>query len=488
MWEGSWSAQPPRSSQRERQGTQALQLYLDLRRTRLQVLRVDVDTVWVDFSARKRRIAPALRLWLVSLVLILTAAVFLGAGSVGAATSNVTVTATVPSATNLAIDSVGAPPNGCETGTTNVTAFGTVLPGSSAVTSTDCNVVWGSSNDSALLRIYQADGGGVAMRAAPTTGLVADWPLNGSGADMSATNNAVTLDTAPNDPVYATSAPDNGQGLDFDADDRASASSNAAYDLNVFTVDAWFKTAASGVMIQKTGDAAGCSFDCNYELWVSGGKVRADLSSGPSNYEVASTANYNDDNWHHAAMTLNASRLLTLYVDGVSVGTPLTLPGAPDTPSASVLLGHSSDGLNTFVGQLDEVRIHNVVRSASEIRSAYLGAVKNYDDDNVGSDYNWTEGSNMFGACLETATNGATGGAGVGGWTVAGDNNCTTGSAAWNPIAATAGSTGSKIAAVTPGPDDNAAVSLRFGFKAASNQAPGTYTAPVVFEVIAPNT
>lgn len=94
------------------------------------------------------------------------------------ASSSTVVSVIVPSATTL---TTGA----CASGTPGVTEFGTVLPGSAARTTSDCTVTFGSSNDTATLRLSQADGTGTAMqkseRAAMNTGSaailthVAEW-------------------------------------------------------------------------------------------------------------------------------------------------------------------------------------------------------------------------------------------------------------------------------------------------------------------------
>lgn len=90
-------------------------------------------------------------------VLLLLACVTAYAGTAArAATSTTVVSVTVPSASWL--DTTG-----CATGTPNVTSFGTVLPDTKAVTSLDCAVKFGSSNDTATIRTYQQDGVGKAM-------------------------------------------------------------------------------------------------------------------------------------------------------------------------------------------------------------------------------------------------------------------------------------------------------------------------------------
>jgi uncharacterized delta-60 repeat protein len=76
-------------------------------------------------------------------------------GVMGAASTTV-VSVDVPSATSINT-------TGCATGAAGVTQFGLVAPGSSTVTSSNCIVRFGSSNDSASLRVTQQDRVGGAM-------------------------------------------------------------------------------------------------------------------------------------------------------------------------------------------------------------------------------------------------------------------------------------------------------------------------------------
>lgn len=90
----------------------------------------------------------------------------------GGASSAVTLTVAVPSATNLDA-------SGCATGAGGATSFGTVLPGTSSVSTVDCTLEWGSSNDTAMLRVYQQDGFGGAMVQMPTGQLDASFGTGG---------------------------------------------------------------------------------------------------------------------------------------------------------------------------------------------------------------------------------------------------------------------------------------------------------------------
>jgi uncharacterized delta-60 repeat protein len=93
----------------------------------------------------------------------------------------------------------------------------------------------------------------------------------------------------------------------------------------------------------------------------------------------------------------------------------------------------------------------------------------------------WTNGADMFGACLR-----AVGGAGVAAtW----NSNATcpmTAGTHWNPVPPTSGSAGATIATSSIATTANATTALRFGVRIPASQRPGDYYAPVVFEVVAP--
>jgi photosystem II stability/assembly factor-like uncharacterized protein len=108
-------------------------------------------------SSSRRRITRALVAG-ACLACVLASGVAMSNG----ATTSTVVTVTVPSASW--IDTTGCAPN-----VPGRTSFGSVLPGSSAVTTLDCDVEFGSSNDTASLHTWQTDGNGTAMTRATWT-------------------------------------------------------------------------------------------------------------------------------------------------------------------------------------------------------------------------------------------------------------------------------------------------------------------------------
>jgi uncharacterized delta-60 repeat protein len=135
----------------------------------------------------RRRLA--LGLGLAGITIVVAAA---GAPIGSGASSGTVVGATVPSATS--IDATLCPP--LLAGTTD---FGVVMPGSSSVTTNDCIVDFGSSNDTAMLRVGQSDRAGRAMWQATNGGLDTSWRspngfTHGAGALLAGTGAHVVLD------------------------------------------------------------------------------------------------------------------------------------------------------------------------------------------------------------------------------------------------------------------------------------------------------
>lgn len=123
-------------------------------------------------------------------------AVAAAVASAPAASSSTVVAATVPSATTISVDPVDGVGGACRPGATAATHLGTVLPGASVVAAADCAVAFGSSNDTATLRVSQPDGGGVAMWGITSGRLDASFdgptgagngaiidPISGAGTD-----------------------------------------------------------------------------------------------------------------------------------------------------------------------------------------------------------------------------------------------------------------------------------------------------------------
>jgi hypothetical protein len=415
-----------------------------------------------------------------SLVLAVLAGAFVAAATNGAsaATSSSVVSAVIPSATNINA-------TGCAAGTPTITDFGSVMPGLPAVTSNDCVVIFGSSNNTSMLRMFQADAGGDAMLPAPVGGALAMWTMNGSLEDSSATgNDGDPFPAAPEDPSFVAGGAGRGQALHLDGDDHASIPHHASYDTTSFTVDAWIRTTDSQAVIaaRQTNDC-GSGGICQWELYMVGGKFQPEIEVGSTWKGPTTTVSIDDGVWHHVAMTVDdATKEIRAYVDGVEDAVDSNWnAGSADTGTAGITIGQSAAGSHPFDGDLDELRHQPGVRSAADIRRYYLGRVQNYADGPM--DWNSPIATtNMFGVCLHAAADGALTDLS----TFVPNPGCpTTDGPGWRALAATSSDPAAKVA-FSPSGDTDGAARLRFGFRSSSSQPPGAYEAPIAFEVIAP--
>lgn len=392
-----------------------------------------------------------------------------GVTGAGAASSSTVVTLDVPSATS--IDATSCAP------ATPGTDVGIVQPGTGAVTGADCSVTFGSSNDTAHLRAYQRDGGGRAMAPWPSGTVAAWWPLNGTGDDLAASPNPLTMSGGG----WATGPTGHGQArTQTGGSEGASAPDTAAYDLTSFTIDAWFRTTHTAGGFHWLVTKRASSTNINYGIWYdsTAGSVNVQATTaGSSNYTDGSPASaYVDGAWHHVAMVSSGSAL-SLYLDGEHVNTR-AYTGTIDTNTAPVEVG-THGGVAAWPGDIDEVRIQSGARSAAEIRSYFQQPLP----DHLGGSTDWSVGtSGMFGACLRAVSGSGV----VGQWTV--DATCPASNGTfWNAVPETSGATGSIVARSTTSGLTSARVDMRFGMRVAAAHKPGRYAAPITFEVVAPN-
>ncbi|MBB5034020.1 hypothetical protein HNQ65_003611 [Prosthecobacter vanneervenii] len=169
---------------------------------------------------------------------------------------------------------------------------------------------------------------------------------------------------------------------------------------NGFTLECWFRKEGTGVTSSSgnggvtgvplfgkgRGEAENSNVDCNYFFGINtSGLLVADFEAYPAtgitggqNYPITgSNTPITNNVWHHAAATYDGnSATWTLYLDGVSVGTATAAAGALPRYDSIQHFGigaaFTSAGVaeGAFAGRIDEVRVWNYARSASEIAGA----------------------------------------------------------------------------------------------------------------------
>lgn len=163
-------------------------------------------------------------------------------------------------------------------------------------------------------------------------------------------------------------------GLNFDGvNDYVSAASGGPTGTASRTVECWIKTSnniASQQVLVDWGAMSpnGARFTLNV---IYNGKLRIEV--GGNGFH--GTTNIADGAWHHVAVTYdNAAAIkFTLYIDGAVEATGNTTVATNTSTTGGFQIGRRNDFINYFNGVIDEVRVWNTVRTASEISSSMNG-------------------------------------------------------------------------------------------------------------------
>ena len=209
-----------------------------------------------------------------------------------------------------------------------------------------------------------------------TNGLISHWAWDGNAIDSAGNNNG-NINGATFD------AGKTGQALSMDGqDDYVKMTSGPDLrGMTSLTMSAWVKASSSigrgysriieigtnaststAIVLDSNG---GSNYIGTVRVWVhtNGSRKEVGTSNGGSNY------NYNDDQWHHLAMTYDNSQI-KLYIDGalIQVG---NASGAIDSAVGTLIGQHnfpSPDNQDTFGGLIDETLVYNRALSLNEIQ------------------------------------------------------------------------------------------------------------------------
>jgi len=229
----------------------------------------------------------------------------------------------------------------------------------------------------------EQQGNGVSSVVLPTGDAIAHWRFDeGAGTsalDSSTNNHDGTIIGA----TYVAGRFDgalsfNGAGsYIFVSDAQSGGTAGSGLDMGTrdWTVSAWIKTTASGMVVTKMGFVGGANPD-GWGMTVSAngtvGAVLHKSGGGTVNIFAGDGAPVNDGQWHHVAVVFNRTANMVRYVDGAINGTQYSL---------SSLSGQSIDNTKQlrigardqagdeifFNGLIDDVRVYARALSAEEI-------------------------------------------------------------------------------------------------------------------------
>ncbi|QYJ78035.1 tandem-95 repeat protein [Shewanella acanthi] len=149
------------------------------------------------------------------------------------------------------------------------------------------------------------------------------------------------------------------------------------------TLEAWVKfdsNVNSEIITRHNSSTA--TRDVMWGLRYRNNKVVLHVSDGTNSYRCEpDTDPAADGQWHHLAGVYERNVGITIYIDGVaevidtatmcfSIGTGLALTIGNTGPN--IMIGKYYNNTNYFKGQLDEIRVWNIVRTEQEIRDNML--------------------------------------------------------------------------------------------------------------------
>jgi hypothetical protein len=168
-----------------------------------------------------------------------------------------------------------------------------------------------------------------------------------------------------------------GGGLALDGvDDRVEVPFDRSIDLGAgdFTLTTWIRyaeTAKQGAILWAYRMGSGTTPQVWLRAEPASNRIRALMVVDRFTVTVASTAAYNDGEWHHVALRRSGGRL-ALLVDGVEVAGAAAPPGSVTAGKEfgvqGIHVGQRVDGADRFRGALDEVRVYRRGLSDAELR------------------------------------------------------------------------------------------------------------------------
>jgi len=190
-------------------------------------------------------------------------------------------------------------------------------------------------------------------------------PAKGAAQDSTSYKSEPTVFNAEVNPASLI-----GGGVKFAGAQLISVPATGAVHMSVakgFTVSAWVRIAGpqTNADIVQLADK-----DRELVLGINGSQAFARYASGAGTpATITQTANLSSNEWHYLALTVGGGRL-TLLVDGANAvqgdATAVDLAG-------TLTVGGSAANANYFTGDLDELQVSNVARSADWLKSAAKG-------------------------------------------------------------------------------------------------------------------
>ena len=226
---------------------------------------------------------------------------------------------------------------------------------------------------------YRLIGSAQAAASGADSGLVAHWPLDGTGSNAT---DAVGGNDAGirGSPLQGVPGVYDSTAYDFGADDGnylEAADATALRPSTALSVGAWFRTASgdtSQTIVQKADSLTG---DLGYAVDVqTGSSLRAHVGVESGTAAVNPFGLSTDDGeWHHVCLTWDGAELVC-YFDGEAVATDSSQSGAVVHADRPLSIGRGDNGWSSYYGMdgsLDDVRVYDVALTPEAVQGIVDG-------------------------------------------------------------------------------------------------------------------
>ncbi|HEC76438.1 MAG TPA: PKD domain-containing protein, partial [Thermoplasmatales archaeon] len=188
-------------------------------------------------------------------------------------------------------------------------------------------------------------------------------------------NRTFYVDDTPPTSSIELGEPKCGYALEFDGNDYVDISNPDNFNFLAWTYELWFKTNSTtgypNLIGRQFASGHGWTIHLTPQGWV---RIRIDTNSA-TNQAVTAMQNYRDGEWHHVAVTLDdVTKSVQIYVDGILRNTG-SYVGNFVTGGGFLRIAGPAVGAGYYIGALDEVRVYNVILSASDVLDNYLGDI-----------------------------------------------------------------------------------------------------------------
>jgi hypothetical protein len=210
-------------------------------------------------------------------------------------------------------------------------------------------------------------------------GLQGYWTMNEPSGSTAADSSITGNDGSASGTTVAAGQYSNSRTFNGSSD-YVSASDHNNLDLtSQMTLEAWVKytsTSGYGFIISKTQDGGGAS---GYELFrqTGSGSIRFSAcdavgSCSGGYFDITTSAQYNDGNWHHVVGTAKNGDYARIYVDGLQAAiSSSTVSQNAIATSTALNIGRRGNNAHFFNGSIDDVKVYSTQRSADQVAKDY---------------------------------------------------------------------------------------------------------------------